>query len=114
MLLVHYLPVEYLLVSIPEDGCHFSGQLLSPGLGSDLLYLASPGSHILLLDCNLDTGLGVTDQKQTSDGSFIQHTAVNRNSEEVRNVNCIPGLLMIFVSKMRRDIICLENLTFAR
>ena len=73
-LLVHCLSVEYLLVSIPGDGCYFSGQLLSPGLGSDLLYLASPGSNILLLDCNLDTELGVTDQKQTSDGNFIQHT----------------------------------------
>ena len=68
---------EYLLVCIPEDGCYFSGRLLSPELGSDLLYLASLGSNILLLDCNLDTGLGVTDQKQTSDGNFIQHRDIS-------------------------------------
>ena len=86
--------VKYLLVSIPEDGCYFSDRLLSPELGSDLLYLASPGSNVLLLDCNLDTGLGVTDQKQTSDGNFIQHRAVNRSSDQSSNLNCkYPGFI---------------------
>ena len=80
--------VKYLLVCILEDGCYFSGRLLSPELGSDLLYLASLGSNVLLLDCNLDTGLGVTDQKQTSDGNFIQNRAVNRSSDQSLNLNC--------------------------
>ena len=69
------IPIEYLLTCILQNGCYFSGQLLSPGLGADLLYLESPGSNILLLDCNLDTELGVTDQKQTSDDlSRILHS----------------------------------------
>ena len=71
------IPIEYLLTCILQNGCYFSGQLLSPGLEADLLYLESPGSNILLLDCNLDTELGVTDQKQTSDDlSRILHSYI--------------------------------------